>query len=260
MKLKLIVFAVLLAIAYWKYEPEPIPLPEPIPITGGGNTSIRNFHEAKKLARQIYADMQTTFYCGCHYPDREVDFSSCDYRPARDDARARRVEWEHVVPAAQFGRSFREWRDGDPRCQNSSGRPFKGRKCAQVVSETFNKMESDLYNLVPAIGEVNGLRRDYPVGLLPGVKPMFGLCQTKVAHGLIEPRPEVRGFVARTYKYMHSTYPGHGIISRKNEPLFQAWDKQFPPSRDEQVRAQRIARVQGNVNSFVSGGTSNKPL
>jgi deoxyribonuclease-1 len=35
----------------------------------------------------------------------------------------------------------------------------------------------------------------------------------------------VRGNIARIYKYMEAEYPGHGIISRKNHKLFEAWNK-----------------------------------
>jgi deoxyribonuclease-1 len=29
-------------------------------------------------------------------------------------------------------------------------------------------MESDLYNLAPAVGEINGLRSNYSFGMIPG--------------------------------------------------------------------------------------------
>ncbi len=38
----------------------------------------------------------------------------------------------------------------------------------------------------------------------------------------------VRGNIARTYFYMNWAYPGHGVISKKNRKLFQAWDKIDP--------------------------------
>jgi deoxyribonuclease-1 len=44
---------------------------------------------------------------------------------------ARRLQWEHVVPAENFGRSFPEWRDGDPTCVDNRGKAFKGRNCAR---------------------------------------------------------------------------------------------------------------------------------
>ena len=69
--------------------------------------------------------------------------------------RAKRVEWEHVVPAENFGRFFSEWRDGSPECVDSKGRSFKGRKCAEKASREYRFMQADLYNLYPAIGAVN---------------------------------------------------------------------------------------------------------
>lgn len=218
-----------------------------------GNQRIENFHQSKRILKKIYADNPYTFYCGCPFNDEGIETTSCGFKPYRDAKRAKRIEWEHIVPAADFGRSFAAWRDGDRRCVDKSGKPFRGRKCANLVSPVFNKMEADLYNLVPAIGEVNGMRKDYPMGLLPGLPNTFGQCKTKIANGVIEPREEVRGFIARTYKYMNDSYRSHGIISRKNEKLFDAWDKQYAPDKQERERARRIAKIQGNKNIFVEG-------
>lgn len=35
------------------------------------------------------------------------------------------VEWEHVVPAENFGRFFTEWREGSPRCIDNRGGRLK---------------------------------------------------------------------------------------------------------------------------------------
>lgn len=39
--------------------------------------------------------------------------------------RAKKVEWEHVVPAENFGRAFSEWRDGQEYCVDSKSQSFK---------------------------------------------------------------------------------------------------------------------------------------
>jgi len=65
------------------------------------------------------------------------------------------------VPAHAFGQAFKEWRDGAPDCVDSKGRLFKGRNCARKMVKLFRFMEADLFNLQPAIGEVNGLRSHY---------------------------------------------------------------------------------------------------
>ena len=91
----------------------------------------------------------------------EVELASCGYQPKKDPDRAKRLEWEHVVPAEAFGQSFKEWREGNPACVDSKGKAFKGRNCARKMSTQFRYMEADLYNLQPAIGEVNWLRSNY---------------------------------------------------------------------------------------------------
>ncbi|WP_160061132.1 hypothetical protein [Psychromonas sp. L1A2] len=43
---------------------------------------------------------------------------------------SKKTEWEHVVPAENFGRSFIEWRDGDDSCLDSKGKSVTGCKSA----------------------------------------------------------------------------------------------------------------------------------
>ena len=220
-----------------------------------GNTTNDSFNKSKKLLEKvIYKEQEhrIDIYCGCKYDEKkEVDFTSCGYRPERDNKRAHRIEWEHVVPAEAFGQSFREWREGHPDCVDSKGRSFKGRKCAEKVNHEFRRMQADMYNLYPAVGEINGLRSNYSMAMIPGKNYRFGECRTKIEDRKIEPRPEVRGEIARTYFYMERAYPGHGIISGKNEKLFQVWDKADPVNEQECERASRIAKIQGNINMVV---------
>jgi deoxyribonuclease-1 len=220
-----------------------------------GNTTNDSFNKSKKtLEKVIYKETEhrIDIYCGCRYDEKkEVDFASCGYKPQRDNQRAHRIEWEHVVPAEAFGQSFIEWREGHPDCVDSKGKSFKGRKCAEKVNLEFRYMQADMYNLYPAVGEVNGLRSNYSMSMIPGNQYRFGECKTKIEDRKIEPRPEVRGEIARTYLYMERAYPGHGILSNKNEKLFQAWDKTDPVDEWECERARWIATIQGNVNMVV---------
>lgn len=72
--------------------------------------------------------------------------------------RSYKIEWEHSVPAENFGRAFTEWREGHPLCVDNKGKSFKGRKCAEKVNKTYRYMQSDMYNLFPAVGSVNAAR------------------------------------------------------------------------------------------------------
>ncbi len=96
------------------------------------------------------------------------------------------------------------------------------------MAPKFRYMESDLYNLVPAVGEINGLRSNYSFAMIPGEKRAFGKCDMEIEGRKAEPPPGKRGDIARTYFYMGWAYPGHGIISKKNRKLFEAWDKGDP--------------------------------
>lgn len=80
------------------------------------NTTIESFSRAKKLAAGIYTGHEQAFYCGCAYSGKTVAFASCGYTPKGKPESARRLQWEHVVPAENFGRSFPEWREGNPEC------------------------------------------------------------------------------------------------------------------------------------------------
>jgi len=218
-----------------------------------GNTSIQSFSKAKKiLIKQIYRAHQTTFYCGCTYSQGKIITDTNDYVPKNERwVRAHLLEWEHIVPAHAFGQSFIEWRGGHPECVDSKGKSFKGRNCARKVAIKFRYMESDMYNLVPAVGEINALRSNYSFTIIPGERREFGECDMEIENRKAEPPPNVRGDIARTYFYMDWAYPGHGIISKKNQKLFKAWDKEDPVDAWECERCKRIEQIQGNDNPFV---------
>ncbi len=216
-----------------------------------GNVRIQHFTQAKKMAHDIHAENPTTIYCPCKYTGKTIDLASCGYKPHKDQKRAAKLEWEHVVPAHAFGQAFAEWRVGAPKCFRKN-RSFKGRKCAETNPE-FSRMEADLYNLWPAIGELNGLRSNFSMAAIAGEGTLsFGKCKAKIDHKKFEPMDADKGIVARTYLYMEANYPGRGIISNKNSKLFAAWDKMYPVTEWECRRAEKIQKIQGNENQILS--------
>jgi deoxyribonuclease-1 len=217
-----------------------------------GNTKMRSFNQAKKiLIKQVYRGHQKTFFCGSQYTQGHYVIHNSGYVPKRKSRRARRLEWEHVVPLDSFGYKFSEWRDGHPECLDARGRPFKGRNCAEKVNAKFRYMQSDLYNLVPAIGEIRGLKSNYAYGMIPEESRAFGDCDIEIAFNKVEPPSEVRGDIARIYFYMDWAYPGHDILNKENKKLFKTWDKHDPVDDWECERAKRIEEIQKNENPFV---------
>ena len=218
-----------------------------------GNETITSFSKAKRELGEIHAEggHETTFYCGCHYTEKRVDLRSCGYRVRRNPTRAGRVEYEHVVPASRYGHAFDEWIEGHAECVDSRGEPYKGRDCARRASPAFALMEADMYNLQPAIGEVNGDRLNYEVGEIEGEAREYGACDVEIDDQRAEPAPAIRGDVARTYRYMAWAYPQQMALTPREIALFERWDRDDPVDEWERDRAQRIEAIQGNPNPFV---------
>ena len=215
------------------------------------NTQITSFSKSKNLLLKLYKDHPVTLYCGCSFSGKKPDLSSCGYIPKKDWKRANRIEWEHVVPAHAFGQSLPEWRDGNPMCVSKKGKKYKGRRCAEKVNKQYRRMQADMYNLYPAIGEVNDRRSNYTMAIIEGEKREFGKCDVEISRKEVEPREEIRGEIARTYLYMDSVYPGRGIISKKNRKLFNTWDRSDPVDQWECERTRRIEMIQDNRNEIV---------
>jgi deoxyribonuclease-1 len=231
----------------------PKPPAETVATPGFSPQHPRNFDEAKDILRKLYP-RGVEIYCGCPYDlerKNRIDAAACGYKG--QGARSRRIEWEHVVPASAFGQRFSEWKNGHPSCEER-GRKKKGRDCARATSEVFARMEADLYNLLPAIGELNAARSNYPFGEVGGEPREFGRCDFEVGHRVVEPRNEIRGDLARIYFYMDARYPGFDIVNKKNEGLLSAWDRDDPMDESERARIQRIGEIQGN--SFYIGRLS----
>ncbi len=114
----------------------------------GGNESIGSFSKAKKnLERDVYMDHRETIYCGAKFDAKKNVIPPAGFTTTKHKKQAKRIEWDHVVPADNFGRTFSEWRDGYSQCVNSKGKVFKGRKCAEKMNKEYRLMQADMYNL-----------------------------------------------------------------------------------------------------------------
>lgn len=215
-----------------------------------GNTTNDSFSRAKKMLGQVYADHRVTLYCGAEYDAQGNVTLPEGFTTPKHGKRADKIEWEHALPAENFGQTFAEWRDGAPECVDNRGKEFRGRKCAEKVNAEYRLMQADMYNLYPAIGAVNALRSNYNYQMLSGEQTTFGSCDMKISGNKAEPPARARGQIARTYFYMQDSYSRYHM-SRQQEQLMQAWDKQYPVDKWECTRAKRIEALQGNENRFV---------
>lgn len=204
------------------------------------------------LERDVYLEQaeRKTIYCEASFNTKKKITAPDGFTTTKYIKRAKKVEWEHVVPAENFGRNFEAWREGNDQCVNSKGKTFKGRRCAEKVNQEYRLMQSDMYNLYPAIGAVNAARSNYNFVMLTDQKSSFGRCEMKISDRKAEPPENARGMIARSYLYMHKTYARYSM-SRQQVQLMNAWHKQFPVSQWECLRAERIADLQGNTNSVL---------
>lgn len=220
----------------------------PAVLCAQSNDSGNSFSYAKKILHdRVYADHRTTFYAGCAYSkDKKIDWASCGLTPRKQPKRAARLEWEHVMPAWEFGHQLQCWQNG-------------GRKACREQPE-FRRMESDMHNLQPAVGELNGDRSNFRYGMVNGEPRAYGQnidFEVDFQQRVAEPTTSIRGDVARTYFYMAQEYSVQ--LSNKQRKLFEAWNKQDPVSAAELARMCKIAALQGNQNTFI-GSCNPSPL
>jgi deoxyribonuclease-1 len=215
------------------------------------NQSNDSFSRAKKiLEKQVYFDKKITLYCNAEFDSQKYATPPKGFNTTKYIKRSKKIEWEHVVPAENFGRTFTEWRNGSSVCVSSKGKTFKGRRCAEKTNYEYRHMQADMFNLYPAIGAVNALRSNYNFTILPSKKSSFGSCEMKISNKKAEPPVSARGRIARTYLYMDQTYSRYHM-SRQQQQLMTAWDKMYPVDKWECQRAERISKLQGNKNSIV---------
>ena len=216
------------------------------------NAKIQSFSKAKKLLeKEVYFDHRETLYCGASFDEKKDVLPLKGFETDKHKKRAKRIEWEHVVPAENFGKTFSEWREGHPYCINKKGKKFKGRNCASKINAEYRYMQSDLYNLFPAIGAVNAMRSNYNFVASLDKSGSFGSCKMIISDRKAVPPESARGRIARTYMYMQATYK-HYKMSRQQNKLMSAWDKMYPASEWECSRAERIHAIQGNQNKIMA--------
>lgn len=198
-----------------------------------------SFEESKKELAKIYDDLgssyQYDFYCEAPFKSNKkgkyIKFEiipSDKYTPRNEytkkgkiNQRAKRIEWEHIMPAQNFGKHLPCWKEG-------------GRKACKN-DPIFAKMESDKQNLVPAIGEINGDRSNFRYSEAPlNLKyTQYGNCKvyTDFKTKRFYPADYSKGWIARSYLYMSKTY--NIRLSDQERKLMEAWDKKYPMSEKE---------------------------
>jgi deoxyribonuclease-1 len=173
----------------------------------------------RELWGEVYAQGGVELYCGGRF-DRDS---------------GRKLNAEHVYPMS--------WVTRELRCGT--------RDQCRERSPGFNRIESDLHNIYPARTDANRLRGSMPFAEVAGEQHAIAGCDIEVDEGsrTVEPRPPVRGEIARAMFYVQQTY-GMPIYPRQGELLLR-WHRADPPDAEERRRNDAIAKIQGRRNPFI---------
>jgi len=220
-------------------------LPAPPP------TTPKSFREAKRVARKIFINHPSTFYCNCNFDENgNIDLKNCGYVAGKYPKRAQHIEFEHIMPAHHFGKNLPCWRKF--LCTRADGSTYRGRQCCQKIDVRFQRMEADLHNIVPAVGEINQARSNYSFAELPHFPAgQYGKCPIKIdaRHHLVEPQAPIRGLIARAYLYMSVRY--NIPLQSQEFTLFHKWNAEYPVSAWEQAWNKEVTHIQGNPNTLI---------
>lgn len=213
-------------------------------ISGSKHSWVKRWRTIKNIAdHEVYASDpdKTTFYCKCKYISNynysgsdgisescEVEFTTRYNR----ERRGKWVEWEHVVPRSYFSNK------------------------AEKYSEAWIRMATDMHNIVPSIGAVNGERGAKPYGVAKqasNAEHWEGCPGVSFTQNVFEPSDKTKPVAARISMYMYEKYDLE--ISPEQTDLFKGWCKLDNGKRSawEIERNERIRKIQGDSNRFVDG-------
>ena len=130
------------------------------------------------------------------------------------------------------------------------GKPYRGRKCCEKSNRKFRQIESELYNLWPAVGLVNIARSNYSYAKVDSSDKFYG-CNFKINKSSkeVEPSNNAKGIVARATLFMSDKY--HIPLTESKRQLYSSWNKSFPPSKWEKEWALKVATIEGYSNPYI---------
>ncbi len=125
-----------------------------------------------------------------------------------------------------------------------------------TVGKRFNHAEADMHNMWPSLQKLNASRGDRPFAEIEGeeqreipIGDRVFVCDFENNGEWVEPRPKVRGNLARSIFYMCAEY---GLsVPKGMMPFLRKWNREDPPTPAERRRAEWIAEKQETRNKFI---------
>ncbi len=169
---------------------------------------------------QLYSNGGNTLYCDQAFGKRH----------------GRNINIEHIFPMSWVTKSLKCGTRN--QCRDNSNR--------------FNRIEADLHNLYPALAEINDMRGAMSFAIIKGEKHARAGCDFEADKRSYkaEPRPAVRGDIARAMLYMADTY-AELTLFKSQRKLMEKWHREDPPDSEEKRRNRLIESIQGNRNRYI---------
>lgn len=208
---------------------------------------ISSYNQAQnKVFWEYYVDRKgdesREIYCGITF--KAVPRDSGNGFMAQKVMNLEIISIEHAFPAEWVARSL--------RCDK------KRAECRTDpdIGERFNHAEADMHNMWPALQKLNASRGFLPFAEIEGEEPrevQIGArvfqCDFENNGEYVEPRPNVRGNLARSIFYMCDEYGF--AVPKGMMPFLRQWNREDPPTPAERRRAEWIAEQQGTRNKFI---------
>jgi deoxyribonuclease I len=198
-----------------------------------------------KKAKELYEIHPFTFFC-----EKPIDVDGttltrhCDLCPSFPI----NVTWMNIIPTKRLAKDRVCY--SHKVCRNKKGEPSKGIMCCREIDDDFVEMESDLHNIAPEDPSLSRLNLSNTIALVDKRKGQF-VCDFRFDHSAkqIQPPPQSRGTLARTYLYFESTY---GLVLSDDEKnLFIQWHYAYPADAWEKERSAQIYAQTGKLNAWV---------
>lgn len=198
---------------------------------------------ADRHLRPIYEESPFEAYCGCEvdFDTKEIDLSECGYvsRNPRNSSNTK-MQWEHVFPKSWVAQAM-----GCSSVAQCKSSPTKER--------AYIEAETDLHNLVPSVGSLNGMRSSNWLWEIDGEEREFGQCDFEVSRidgeTVIEPPDDHKGNLARIILYYAERY-GLELPDSAIE-LYLEWNEIDPVDDEELARSLEIESIIGYPNRYV---------
>lgn len=219
-------------------------------------------NEAISIAAKAYRHNPKTVDCGCEYAtsrNSNVNVAGCGYASRiPDNTKTPQAQWSRVISLEELAVG-RECTNGAEQCKDDDGHPIYGAQCCLIIDQQFRRMSHDAWDWIPMINEIAHDKDDKTYSVLVNGLAPYGNCQVKIDNdnSQIEPADKEKGVIARIILYYHDQW--NVPITPAQEALYGEWNKDHPPTQDENQAASILAEAQKKENPYYTNVHTTEP-